>query len=287
MSIQVRNLSYIYNEGLTSETVALDNINFDIYDGEVAGIIGHTGSGKSTLLQQLNGLLKPRGGTIIVGGTDITRSGISMRDVRRRVGLVFQYPEYQLFEETVALDVAFGPKNLGLREDEVDERVHDALELVGLDYDEVAGRSPFELSGGQKRRVAIAGVIAMKPQVLILDEPTAGLDPGSHDEIMAMIRKVHESQQNIILFVSHNMEDVAALSDKVMVMDRGKLITVGTPKEVFRQRDRLAAIALDVPPVTEMMFQLKERGIDVDTGALTLREAEESIYDYLRGSKAK
>ena len=287
MSIQVRNLSYIYNEGLTSETVALDNINFDIYDGEVAGIIGHTGSGKSTLLQQLNGLLKPRGGTIIVGGTDITRSGISMRDVRRRVGLVFQYPEYQLFEETVALDVAFGPKNLGLREDEVDERVHDALELVGLDYDEVAGRSPFELSGGQKRRVAIAGVIAMKPQVLILDEPTAGLDPGSHDEIMAMIRKVHESQQNIILFVSHNMEDVAALSDKVMVMDRGKLITVGTPKEVFRQRDRLAAIALDVPPVTEMMFQMKERGIDVDTGALTLREAEESIYDYLRGSKAK
>lgn len=287
MSIQVRNLSYIYNEGLTSETVALDNINFDIYDGEVAGIIGHTGSGKSSLLQQLNGLLKPRGGTIIVGGTDITRPGISMRDVRRRVGLVFQYPEYQLFEETVALDVAFGPKNLGLREDEVDERVHDALELVGLDYDEVAGRSPFELSGGQKRRVAIAGVIAMKPQVLILDEPTAGLDPGSHDEIMAMIRKVHESQQNIILFVSHNMEDVAALSDKVMVMDRGKLITVGTPKEVFRQRDRLAAIALDVPPVTEMMFQLKERGIDVDTGALTLREAEESIYDYLRGSKAK
>ncbi|MGN8713255.1 energy-coupling factor transporter ATPase [Hornefia butyriciproducens] len=287
MSIQVRNLSYIYNEGLTSETVALDNINFDIYDGEVAGIIGHTGSGKSTLLQQLNGLLKPHGGTIIVGGTDITRPGISMRDVRRRVGLVFQYPEYQLFEETVALDVAFGPKNLGLREDEVDERVRDALELVGLDYDEVAGRSPFELSGGQKRRVAIAGVIAMKPQVLILDEPTAGLDPGSHDEIMAMIRKVHESQQNIILFVSHNMEDVAALSDKVMVMDRGKLITVGTPKEVFRQRDRLAAIALDVPPVTEMMFQLKERGIDVDTGALTLREAEESIYDYLRGSKAK
>lgn len=287
MSIQVRNLSYIYNEGLTSETVALDNINFDIYDGEVAGIIGHTGSGKSTLLQQLNGLLKPRGGTIIVGGTDITRPGISMRDVRRRVGLVFQYPEYQLFEETVALDVAFGPKNLGLREDEVDERVRDALELVGLDYDEVAGRSPFELSGGQKRRVAIAGVIAMKPQVLILDEPTAGLDPGSHDEIMAMIGKVHESQQNIILFVSHNMEDVAALSDKVMVMDRGKLITVGTPKEVFRQRDRLAAIALDVPPVTEMMFQLKERGIDVDTGALTLREAEESIYDYLRGSKAK
>ena len=287
MSIQVRNLSYIYNEGLASETVALDNINFDIYDGEVAGIIGHTGSGKSTLLQQLNGLLKPHGGTIIVGGTDITRPGISMRDVRRRVGLVFQYPEYQLFEETVALDVAFGPKNLGLREDEVDERVRDALELVGLDYDEVAGRSPFELSGGQKRRVAIAGVIAMKPQVLILDEPTAGLDPGSHDEIMAMIRKVHESQQNIILFVSHNMEDVAALSDKVMVMDRGKLITVGTPKEVFRQRDRLAAIALDVPPVTEMMFQLKERGIDVDTGALTLREAEESIYDYLRGSKAK
>ena len=287
MSIQVRNLSYVYNEGLTSETVALDNINFDIYDGEVAGIIGHTGSGKSTLLQHLNGLLKPREGTIIIGGTEITRPGISMRDVRRRVGLVFQYPEYQLFEETVALDVAFGPGNLGLRKDEIDERVQDALELVGLDYSEVADRSPFELSGGQKRRVAIAGVIAMKPQVLILDEPTAGLDPGSHDEIMEMIRRVHETQQNIIIFVSHNMEDVAALSDKVMVMDRGKLITVGTPKEVFCQRDRLAAIALDVPPVTEMMYQLRERGVDVDTGVLTLREAEESIYDYLRGSKAK
>lgn len=287
MSIQVRNLSHIYNEGLSSETVALDNINFEIYDGEVASIIGHTGSGKSTLLQHLNGLLKPKSGTIIVSGTEITKPGTPMREVRRQVGLVFQYPEYQLFEETVALDVAFGPKNLGLSEEEVDSRVREALELVGLDYDEVAERSPFELSGGQKRRVAIAGVIAMKPQVLILDEPTAGLDPGSHDEIMEMIRNIHEAERNIILFVSHNMDDVVALADKVLVMDRGKLLAVGTPREVFRQKERLASIALDVPPVTELMYELRDRGAEVNTDVLTVSEAADAIYEYLRGQSRK
>lgn len=284
MSIQVRNLSHIYNKGLSTETVALDNINFEIYDGEVVGIIGHTGSGKSTLLQHLNGLLKPDQGQIIVGGTDITKPGVAMRDIRKRVGLVFQYPEYQLFEETVAKDVAFGPRNLGLREEEIQVRVRDALELVGLDYQELKNRSPFELSGGQKRRVAIAGVIAMKPQVLILDEPTAGLDPGSHEEIMEMIRDVHDAANNIIIFVSHNMEDVASLADKVMVMDRGKLVMADTPRGVFRQRNRLAEIGLDVPPITELMYRLREHGAEVSLDVLNLREGEQAIYEYLRGA---
>lgn len=282
MSIQVRNLSHIYNKGLSTEHRALDNINFDIYDGEIVGIIGHTGSGKSTLLQHLNGLLKANSGNIIIGGTDITKPGVAMRDIRRRVGLVFQYPEYQLFEETVEKDVAFGPKNLGLSENEVENRVKEALDMVGIDYTEFGKRSPFELSGGQKRRVAIAGVIAMKPQVLILDEPTAGLDPGAHKEILKLIQDVHESQNNIIIFVSHNMSDVANMSDKVMVMDRGKLITVGTPEEVFRKKERLDSIALNVPPITDMMHRIKDSGIDIDTSALNMKSAEETIYNYLK-----
>lgn len=282
MSIQVRNLSHIYSKGMPDEQKALDNINFNIYDGEIVGIIGHTGSGKSTLLQHLNGLLKADSGSIEIDGVDITKPGVSMRDIRKKVGLVFQYPEYQLFEETVALDVAFGPKNLGLSPEEVDSRVKDGLELVGLSYEDIKDRSPFELSGGQKRRVAIAGVIAMKPHVLILDEPTAGLDPGAHKDILSMIEEVHESQNNIILFVSHNMADVAALSDKVLVMDEGKLIMAGTPKEIFAQRDRLTAIGLSVPPVTELMYRLKERGIPAAENILDIREAAEVLYEYLQ-----
>lgn len=282
MSIQVRNLSHIYSKGMPDEQLALDNINFEITDGEVVGIIGHTGSGKSTLLQHLNGLLKPSGGTIIVGDTDITAPGVAMKEIRRRVGLVFQYPEYQLFEETVAKDVAFGPKNLGLSEEEIEDRVKEAIELVGLDYEAIKDRSPFELSGGQKRRVAIAGVLAMKPQVLVLDEPTAGLDPGAHKEILKMIQKVHAAQQNIIIFVSHNMADVADLSDKVMVMNEGKLMMVGTPEEVFGQKERLNAIGLSVPPVTDMMHQLKDAGIPVKENILSLKEAEEELYQFLQ-----
>ncbi len=285
MSIQVRNLSHVYNKGLTSEQVALDNINFDIYDGEIIGVIGHTGSGKSTLLQHLNGLLKADSGNIIIGGTDITSQGVAMKEIRRRVGLVFQYPEYQLFEETVAKDVAFGPRNLGLSENDIALRVRESLEMVGIDYDEFAERSPFELSGGQKRRVAIAGVIAMKPQVLILDEPTAGLDPGSHKEVLQLIRNVHEKQNNIIVFVSHDMADIAEMSDKVIVMDRGKLIMLGTPEEIFSKKERLDAIALNVPPVTDMMHRIKTSGIDIDTVALNLHDAEETLYAYLRGTK--
>ena len=282
MSIQVRNLSHIYSKGMPDEQIALDNINFDIYDGEIVGIIGHTGSGKSTLLQHLNGLLKPHAGSICIGDTDITKSGVLMKDIRKRVGLVFQYPEYQLFEETVAKDVAFGPKNLGLSDEEVEDRVKEAIGLVGLDYEKIKDRSPFELSGGQKRRVAIAGVLAMKPQVLVLDEPTAGLDPGAHKEILEMIQEVHRAQNNIIIFVSHNMGDVANLSDKVMVMNDGELLMVGTPQEVFGQRERLAEIGLSVPPVTELMHELKGAGIPVRENILCLKEAEAEIYQYLQ-----
>ena len=281
MSIQVRGLKHVYSPGLPDEQLALDNINFDIYDGETVAVVGHTGSGKSTLVQHLNGLLKPTEGTITVGGVEITAPGTSMLEVRRRVGLVFQYPEYQLFEETVAADVAFGPKNLGLTEDEVNSRVRDAIELVGLDYDEIKDRSPFELSGGQKRRVAIAGVIAMKPQVLILDEPTAGLDPGAHRDILDMIEEIKEISGNITIFVSHNMADVAALADKVMVMDKGRLLMMGTPREVFAQKDRLKEAGLSVPPVTELMAELKEKGAAVDDTVLSLKEAEEEIYRFL------
>ena len=268
---------------MPDEQVALDNINFDIYDGEIIAIIGHTGSGKSTLLQHLNGLIKADTGTIKIGDTDITDPNTVMRDVRRRVGLVFQYPEYQLFDETVAKDVAFGPRNLGLDEEAIDRRVRDAIELVGLDYDEIAGRSPFELSGGQKRRVAIAGVIAMKPQVLILDEPTAGLDPGAHKDILTMIKNIHDRENNIIIFVSHNMADVANLADRVMVMNRGKLVMLGTPKEVFGQAERLSGIGLSVPPVTALMHNIRDAGADIKTDIFSVDDAKVALFNYLSG----
>ena len=244
MSIEIKNLTHIYSEGLPFESVALDEVSFSVKDGDFFGIIGHTGSGKSTLLQHLNGLLKPKSGTIVISGTDITADGAVMRDVRRKVGLVFQYPEYQLFEETVAADVAFGPKNLGLAEEEVDERVREALELVGLDYEELKDVSPFDLSGGQKRRVAIAGVIAMKPEVLILDEPTAGLNPKAHRDVLEMVTEIHRHENNIIVLVSHNMNDIAALCDRVAVMDHGQLLVEGTPEEVFSREEELKSVGL-------------------------------------------
>ena len=282
MSIQVKNLTHIYSQGMPDEQVALDNISFSVGDGEVVGVIGHTGSGKSTMLQHLNGLLKPSSGTIEVGGVDITAKGVAMREIRKRVGLVFQYPEYQLFEETVAKDVAFGPRNLGLDEEEIERRVRDAINEVGLDYEKIKDRSPFELSGGQKRRVAIAGVIAMKPEVLILDEPTAGLDPGAHKEILNLIEKVHRDSGNIIIFVSHNMADVAKMSDKVLVMSDGHLVLSGTPKEVFSKNDELKAIGLSVTPVTALMQELHRRGLALDPDKLSLDEAEEELVNYLQ-----
>ncbi|MCI7248149.1 MAG: energy-coupling factor transporter ATPase [Clostridiales bacterium] len=279
MSIEVKNLNYVYNEGFPGETLALDNVNFRLEDGEIVGIIGHTGSGKSTLLQQLNGLLKPKSGTIVVGDTVITDSSTSMLDVRKRIGLVFQYPEYQLFEETVAKDVAYGPSNLGLEQEEIDRRVKDALELVGLDYEQVKNASPFELSGGQKRRVAIAGVIAMKPEVLILDEPTAGLNPKAHRDILDMVRAIHEEENNIIILVSHDMDDIAAMSDRVLVMNKGTVVMNGTPGQVFARRDELTAIGLEVPAASKLLGRLRDEGIEIDTDCLTISQAADRIVE--------
>ena len=282
MPIEVRNLCHLYQAGTPFASAALKDVSFSIADGEFVGLIGHTGSGKSTLIQHLNALLKPTSGEITIDGLRLSDKGVSLKEIRKRVGLVFQYPEYQLFEETVAKDVAFGPKNLGLSEAEVEDRVREAIGLVGLDYEKIKDRSPFELSGGQKRRVAIAGVLAMKPQVLVLDEPTAGLDPGAHKDILDMIREVHRVQNNIIIFVSHNMGDIADLSDKVMVMNDGRLVMVGTPEDVFGQKARLAEIGLAVPPVTELMHELKDAGIPVKENILNLKEAETEIYQYLQ-----
>lgn len=280
MSIQVRNVKYVYNEGLPDETVALDDVSFDLFDGEIAGVIGHTGSGKSTMLQQLNGLLRPSEGTIVVEGMEITSPTAVLRDVRRSVGLVFQYPEYQLFEETIEKDVAFGPRNIGVPEDEIEERVKKSLELVDLDYEEIRDRSPFDLSGGQKRRAAIAGVLAMEPHVLVLDEPTAGLDPEAHSDIIAMIKRIHQERKGIIVFVSHNMMDIASLSDRVIVMDRGRIITVDTPENVFSKRELLSGIGLDVPPITAFMHSLRDRGIAVSSDALTYEDAAAAILKH-------
>ena len=282
MSIQVKNLKHIYEKGMPNESVALEDISFEVDDGEFLGIIGHTGSGKSTLLQHLNGLLKPDEGKIIIGGVDITADDVSMVEIRKRIGLVFQYPEYQLFEETVAKDVAFGPKNLGLSQEEIDSRVKEAVTMVGLDYDQIKDRSPFELSGGQKRRVAIAGVIAMGPEVLILDEPTAGLDPKAHKDILSMIEEVHRLTGNITILVSHNMADVARLSDKILVIDSGHLVVCGTPKEVFSQTQDREKMGIDLPPITRLTEELRKRGMKIEPTILSIDEAAGQIAEYLK-----
>lgn len=279
--IQVKNLTHIYSEGMPYETLALNDVSFDIKPGEFVGIIGHTGSGKSTLIQHLNGLIKPKSGNIIIDQVDITNKDVKMRQIREKIGLVFQYPEYQLFEETVHKDVAFGPINLGLPQEEVEARVKEAIQLVGLDYNEIAERSPFELSGGQKRRVAIAGVIAMKPQVLILDEPTAGLDPKAHHDILKMIETIHQIEHNVIILVSHNMDDIARLSDKVLVMDGGALALSGTPEEVFQQGEFLESLGLAVPPATDFINQLKKKGMPISSNPLTIEDVTEEIYKLL------
>lgn len=282
MSIQVKNLTHIYEKGMPNESIALEDISFEVEDGSFLGIIGHTGSGKSTLLQHLNGLLKPTEGTIVIGGVDITAPDVKMVDIRKRIGLVFQYPEYQLFEETVAKDVAFGPKNLGLSQEEIDERVKEAIELVGLDYEAIKDRSPFELSGGQKRRVAIAGVVAMRPEVLILDEPTAGLDPKAHKDVLKMVETVHQKTGNIIILVSHNMADIARMSDKVLVIDSGHMVMMGTPKEVFSEREKLSNVGLDLPPITQLTEKLRQRGVEIEDTILSVEDAAEQIAKYLK-----
>ncbi len=285
MSIELKDLNDIYNAGMPGETVALRDVSFDVHDGEILGIIGHTGSGKSTLLQHLNGLIKPASGEIIVDGQCITDGKTKMTDVRRKVGLVFQYPEYQLFEETVAKDVAFGPKNLGMEEPEIEEKVKNAVALVGLDYEEIKDMSPFELSGGMKRRVAIAGVIAMGPKILILDEPTAGLDPSAHRDILAMVRRIHDEMGIILIFVSHNMADIATLSDKVIVMSEGTIALSGTPKEVFSQREMLEAMGLALPPAKEITELIKSKVPAFRSDALTIDEAAEDIKTYMEEAR--
>ena len=276
-------ISYIYSPGTAYEKKALDDVSLTINKGEFVGIIGHTGSGKSTLIQHFNGLEKATSGTIYFDGQDIYDKDFNMKSLRSRVGLVFQYPEHQLFETTVLEDVKFGPKNLGLSKVEVDLRAFEAIKQVGLSekcYDD----SPFELSGGQKRRVAIAGVLAMKPEILILDEPTAGLDPRGRDEILDQIAKLHEEGLTVIL-VSHSMEDVAKYADRIIAMNSGKVAFDGTPKEVFRHYKELERMGLSAPQITYVMQAMKELGLDVDTDVSTVEEAKEEILKALHSSK--
>lgn len=285
MSITVENLTYTYSKGMPNETRALEDVSFRLEPGEFAAIIGHTGSGKSTLVQQLNGLLRPDSGKITVGEVCITDPSTKMTEVRRKVGLVFQYPEYQLFEETVAKDVAFGPKQVGITGEELDRVVEESIRLTGLDYEEVKERSPFELSGGQKRRVAIAGVLAMKPEILILDEPTAGLDPSAHRDVLELIRRIHRQERMTILLVSHNMGDIAELADRVLVMNRGRLVMNGAPAEVFARGKQLREMGLGQPQAMEFMERLRERLPGIDAAPLSIEDAAKEICRYLKGRK--
>lgn len=276
MSFILDNVSYRYSEKTAYEIQALDHVNLKIEDGEFIGIIGHTGSGKSTLIQHLNGLIRATEGNIYFNGQDIYEENYDLRDLRMQVGMVFQYPEHQLFEETVFKDVCFGPKNQGLPEKDITLRAYEALRSVGLPekYFDV---SPFELSGGQKRRAAIAGVVAMKPQVLILDEPTAGLDPKGRDEILDMVSEMHVRYGITVILVSHSMEDVAKYVDRIIVMDHGQVRYDDTPREVFHHYKELEVIGLAAPQVTYLMHEMKEQGIDVSTEPTTVEEAKEAI----------
>ena len=285
MSIKLEHVNYIYGEGTAYEKRALKDINLEIPDGQFLGIIGHTGSGKSTLIQHLNGLIKATSGVIYYSGENIYAEGYSMKELRSHVGLVFQYPDYQLFEEDVLSDVCFGPKNLGLSEEEVKMRSLEALHQVGL-KEKYYDKSPFDLSGGQKRRVAIAGILAMHPEVLILDEPTAGLDPKGRDDILDQIAKLHEERGITVILVSHSMEDVAKYVDRIIVMDHGCMKFDGEPKKVFEHYKELESIGLSAPQVTYVMQDLKEKGFDVDVHAITVEEAKQSILQAF-GMKVK
>ncbi len=281
MSIAIENLTYIYDKGTPYETKALDDVSLNIKTGEFIGLIGHTGSGKSTLIQHMNGLLKPTSGKIVIDDVDITAKGVKLIDMRKKVGLVFQYPEYQLFEETVEKDIAFGPNNLGWSEDIVREHVHEAIELVGLDKD-LLQMSPFALSGGQKRRVAIAGVLAMNPKVFILDEPTAGLDPKGRDEILEQIQNLHKTKNITVILVSHSMEDIAKIADRLIVMQGGKIDLQGAPKDVFSHAQRLENIGLGVPQMTKLMKSLNIKDKRFRDDVLTVQEAKEVIMSVLK-----
>lgn len=276
MAIQVEDLCYTYGEGTALERQALKHVSFEIQDGEFVGLIGHTGSGKSTLIQHLNGLIKPTSGDIKYQGVSIYSQGYKLKDLRSKVGLVFQYPEYQLFEETVYKDIAFGPGNMGLDKEEIDRRVRESARMVGL-AEELLEKSPFDLSGGQKRRVAIAGVMAMEPKVLILDEPTAGLDPRGRDEILAQIRAYHETKQATVILVSHSMEEIARNVERIVVMRDAHVYMDGTPRQVFARAEELEQAGLDVPQVTKIAMALRRRGMDIDPAVYTIEELEQAL----------
>lgn len=281
MSIKIENLTHVYMPKSPFEKKALDNVNLVIEDGEFLALIGHTGSGKSTLIQHLNCLLEPTSGRILVDDIDITNKEAKLTEIRKKIGLVFQYPEYQLFEETIEKDIAFGPNNLELSSEEVSRRVKKSMEMVGLDYETYKNVSPFDLSGGQKRRVAIAGVIAMEPKVLILDEPTAGLDPQGRDDILEQIKLLHEKYKMTIVLVSHSMEDVGKLAQRIVVMNKGKVELLGKPSEVFKEVETLEKIGLAVPQVTYLMRVLRERGFDVSDEIFTVEKGTEAILKVL------
>ncbi|MBQ7990648.1 MAG: energy-coupling factor transporter ATPase [Oscillospiraceae bacterium] len=278
--IRTEKLTYTYSQGTPFEKTAVNNVDLHIEEGAFVGIIGHTGSGKSTLIQHLNGLIKPTSGKVFIDGEDIHGKNVKLRDVRFKVGLVFQYPEYQIFEETVAKDIAYGPSNMGLSKEEVDTRVKEAASIVGLP-DDLLERSPFELSGGQKRRVAIAGVMAMRPKVLILDEPTAGLDPKGREVILGQISEYHRRSHSTVLLVSHSMEDVALYAEKILVMNKGEVFCYDTPPNVFTKADEIAAIGLSVPQVTKVFGLLRQKGIDIRSDVYTVDFAVKTIREYL------
>ncbi|MDD6058831.1 MAG: energy-coupling factor transporter ATPase [Ruminococcus sp.] len=274
--IQTEELTYTYSKGTPFEKTAVDHVNLSIEEGGIIGVMGHTGSGKSTLIQHFNGLIRPDSGRILLDGKDIWEDKTNLRDVRFKVGLVFQYPEYQIFEETVFADIAFGPKNMGLDDAEIRRRVLETAKDIGLP-EELMERSPFDLSGGQKRRVAIAGVMAMEPRVLVLDEPTAGLDPAGRDKILSHIKKYHERTKNTILIVSHSMEDIASFADKILVMNKAKLFCYDDTENVFARAQELSEIGLDVPQITNVFEELKRRGLDFGRNVYTVEYAKKLL----------
>ncbi len=283
--LEAVHVKYIYSIGTPFEHVALDDISFRVTQGEFVGVIGHTGSGKSTLMQQFNGLLKPNEGQILLDGRDIHEKGFDLKGLRSRVGLVFQYPEYQLFEETVRRDIAFGPKNMGCSAQEIEERVAEAARFVEL-TDEMLDKSPFELSGGERRRAAIAGVLAMRPEILVLDEPTAGLDPRTKLHLLDEIRAYHEKTNATILFVTHSMEDIARMADRLIVLNESRVFMDDKPEAVFADPEKLEKIGLDVPQVTRVFMELKKLGVDVDTAVYTVKYAARLISRMLEEGNA-
>ncbi|MBE5816205.1 MAG: energy-coupling factor transporter ATPase [Clostridiales bacterium] len=286
MSVEIKNLSHVYMPGSPFEIRAVDDVSFDVRDGEFFGIIGHTGSGKSTLIQHLNGLLLPTGGSVKVNGYEISTEKKELKEIRRLVGMVFQYPEYQLFEDTVEKDVAFGPKNQGLSRDEIEHNVKESIEDVGLDFDKVRNMSPFELSGGQRRRVAIAGVLAMKPEVIIFDEPTAGLDPGGRELIYREIQQIKEKRGATVILVSHNMDDIARFADRIAVMDKGRLVCATTPKELFADEKHLEDLHLDLPQLTSFAHNLnKKGGFSIPDGIFEIEDMKNAVIQAVRRKK--